>query len=168
MFLFFTTCWNNTKNKSAKFVHKLKPGWNCVKLTLHGPGKLDEGDLFYGISIRSDDKEVHAWQVDDLAVWRGVDTEKPAAVTGIEAKGAGDAVKISWKRSSDNLAVRSYRVYRGTVPNFKCTGESLIGETMALNFTDTSAMRNDYFYRVTAVDCADLESAPGKAVRMVP
>ena len=165
---FSTGCWNRTKNNSAGFACKTKPGWNCVKVTLHGKGSLDTGDLFHGITIRSVDAGLHTWQVDDLAVWQGQDTEKPATVTGIKAKGTGDAVKISWNRSTDNLAVRSYRVYRGTVSNFECTPATRVGETQTLEFTDKSAMRDDYFYRVTAVDCADLESTPGKAVRMVP
>lgn len=165
---FSTGCWNRTKNRSAGFAFKTKPGWNCVKVTLHGKGLLDTGDLFHGITIRSVDAGLHTWQVDDLAVWQGQDTEKPATVTGIKAKGTGNTVKISWNSSTDNLAVRSYRVYRGTVPNFECTKETCVGETIGLEFTDTSAMRDDYYYNITAVDCADLESAPGKAVRMVP
>ena len=165
---FSTGCWNRTKNRSAGFAFKTKPGWNCVKVTLHGKGMLDTGDLFHGITIRSVDGGLHTWQVDDLAVWQGQDTEKPATVTGIKAKGTGDAVKISWNNSTDNLAVRSYRVYRGTVPNFECTAATCVGETQTLEFTDKSAMRDDYYYNVTAVDCADLESTPGNAVKMKP
>ena len=66
------------------------------------------------------------------------------------------------------MLFRSYRVYRGTVSNFECTAATCVGETPALGFTDNSAMRDDYYYNVTAVDCAGLESTPGNAVRMVP
>ena len=39
-------------------------------------------------------------------------------------------------------------------------------ESNSLEFFDALSMRSDYYYNVTAVDCAGLESTPGKAIQM--
>ncbi|MBE6390524.1 MAG: hypothetical protein E7043_10245 [Lentisphaerae bacterium] len=158
--------WNDTKNKSKKFYFQAKPGWNVLYTPLYGAGSLDEGDSFQGVNVNVVDNQMHKWIVDDIVIWQGQDTEKPAVVTGINAVTEGDKIKISYQRSSDNLAVKCYRIYRGSVPGFKCDKSTLRGESDSLEFFDALSMRSDYYYNVTAVDCAGLESLPGQAVQM--
>ena len=158
--------WTDTKNKSKKFYFQTKPGWNAIFTPLYGTGSLDAGDSFKGINVNVVDNQFHKWIVDDIVIWQGQDTEKPSAVTGISAVTEGDKIKISYQKSTDNLAVKCYRIYRGSVAGFKCDKSTLRGESDSLEFFDALSMRDDYYYNVTAVDCAGLESLPGQAVQM--
>ncbi|MBE6357445.1 MAG: hypothetical protein E7058_10135 [Lentisphaerae bacterium] len=158
--------WNDTKNKSKKFYFQAKPGWNVLYTPLYGAGSLDAGDSFQGLNVNVVDNQMHKWIVDDIVIWQGQDTEKPATVTGISATSVDNGIKVTYQKSKDNLAVKCYRIYRGSVPGFKCDKSTLRGESDSLEFTDEPSMRDDYYYNVTAVDCAGLESVPGTAVQM--
>ncbi len=167
---FAVGAWNYTRKKSAIQAIRVTPGrWNVVKVPLNLPGKIDDGDLIKGFSIcgRNAGKP-QRWQVDNIVVWQGRDPESPTQVKGVEAREEADMVKLRWSPASDNLFVAKYRVYRGTVKNFPRNAETLVGESTTPEFVDRGAMRDDYFYSVTAMDCAGTEGAPSVPVRMVP
>ena len=65
------------------------------------------------------------------------------------------SVSISWSASS-SPGVVSYNVYRATAPS---AGPTKIGNATGTNFIDTSVQAGQtYFYTVTAVNSANLES----------
>jgi fibronectin type 3 domain-containing protein len=72
------------------------------------------------------------------------DTTRPATPTGLAGVVSGSTVKLSWTAPADNVAVTSYRVYRGT---------SLLGSSTTPAYTDTAPLASGT-YTVRALDAA--------------
>jgi chitodextrinase len=71
------------------------------------------------------------------------------------------SVTLSWDKSTDNVAVKGYNIYRD--------GSDLIGFTDKLNYTDSGLTQNRYYtYTVKAVDSSDNESEAGNELRVAP
>ena len=97
------------------------------------------------------------------------DVTNPAEVTGVMVTKQAEDVVLTWDEVTTDAtghpeSVDHYRVFRGVTPEFvpdKNGGSNEIGTTPELTFTDVGAAGTgeDYFYRVTAVDIANNESA---------
>lgn len=97
------------------------------------------------------------------------DVTRPADVSGVLVTKTPSDVQLSWNAVTvDALGgaetVASYRVYRGTAPNFvpdKTGGSNRIGTPSGPLFSDTGAAANGttFYYLVTAVDAAGNESS---------
>ncbi len=157
---------NHTKNKRYVKYFKTKPGWNFICIPVMAPPALSEGDVVKYITITSkSSNDTQGWKLDNLIIWQGKDTVKPSKVDGVSAKKADDKIELSWKAATDNLTIAKYKVYQGSVKNFTCDASSLVGETISLTHAVPLGMRDDYFYRVAAVDCAGNESEASDAVQ---
>jgi chitodextrinase len=82
------------------------------------------------------------------------DTTAPSGPTTLVAgTPSASAVPLSWDKASDNVGVTGYRIYRSG---------TLVTTVTGLSYTDTGLLAGTtYQYKVTAVDAAGNESAPG-------
>ncbi|MBE0566151.1 MAG: right-handed parallel beta-helix repeat-containing protein [Krumholzibacteria bacterium] len=96
------------------------------------------------------------WSTDDLAP--GV----PAAVTAAYQQ-AG--VALDWADAPE-ADFQHFRIYRATDPGFVPTPDALVHQTGASAWTDPSPNPWGNHYKVTAVDAAGNESAPGQPAGM--
>jgi Glycosyl hydrolase family 12/Fibronectin type III domain len=85
------------------------------------------------------------------------DTEPPTVPTALAATGTtATSVALSWRPSTDNVAVTGYDVYRGTTK---------VGTATTTTYTDTGLTpATAYGYTVRAVDAAGNASAASDAV----
>ncbi len=78
------------------------------------------------------------------------DTQKPTAPAAVTAEADGTTIALNWTRSTDNVRVAGYRIYRNGV---------LIKDTTRRTFTDEGLARGtEYSYCITAYDGAGNES----------
>lgn len=87
------------------------------------------------------------------------DTQAPTAPAALTAEAAGMTAMLTWTRSTDNVGVVGYRVYRdGT----------LVYDGVKRTFADEGLSRStEYVYTVTAYDSAGNESAVSPSARVV-
>lgn len=96
------------------------------------------------------------------------DVTRPAAVEGLVGAHVGDDVELSWDPVTLDAAgqpetIALYNIYRGTAPEFvpdTTSGTNRIGTSVTQQFVDPGAATDgiDYYYLISAVDDADLES----------
>ncbi len=91
---------------------------------------------------------------------RASDATPPSAPGALTATPGNAQVALSWQRSSDNVGVAGYAVYRN--------GTS-IARVSALTYTDTGVSNGtSYTYDVVAYDAAGNTSAPSNVVSATP
>ncbi|MES3030915.1 MAG: polysaccharide lyase family 7 protein [Patescibacteria group bacterium] len=89
------------------------------------------------------------------------DTKKPSKPDDLDADIEGGAIVLDWERSSDNVGVTGYRVYRGMSEK----DISFYSLTSKNSFTDVNFERSvRHYYRVSAYDLAGNESSLSKRV----
>ncbi|HEX2729192.1 MAG TPA: hypothetical protein VHM16_05520 [Rubrobacteraceae bacterium] len=92
----------------------------------------------------------------------------PAAPAGLAARGTADGVELDWTPSGEQ-DLAGYNVYRSGSENGEFTKLNTGGLLSASAYKDASAPRGARsYYRVTAVDAADSESAVSAASAVVP
>jgi len=124
-----------------------------------------DGDLDLAVGGR--DKAARIYRSDgDGAPWQPRDLAVVSKVLN---------VNLSWTASpSEDGDVTRYRIYRDTVPIDSSAGPSGLTpvatvDTPATSYTDTGVETDtEYYYRVTAVDSADLESGFTGEVTAIP
>ena len=80
-----------------------------------------------------------------------VDTEAPTAPVTVTATSNGTSIVLDWTRSTDNVGVIGYRIYRNGI---------LIKDSVKRSFTDEGLdIDTEYVYTITAYDGAGNESA---------
>ncbi len=94
-------------------------------------------------------------------------TAAPAAPTGLVAiTGTGQVVSLDWDDNTE-VDLAEYKVYRSTVS--AVAGFGKIAEVAASRFVDVDVtFGTQYFYRVTAVDRSENESAPSNVDDATP
>ena len=81
------------------------------------------------------------------------DVTPPSAPKGLTATVGRTAVRLSWTRSTDNVAVARYQVWRSATSS--TSGFRQVGTTTGTAFYNSSlARRTRYWYKVRAVDTA--------------
>ena len=89
----------------------------------------------------------------------GQDIEPPTAPTGLTATATNSAqVDLAWGRSTDNVGVTGYRVYRDHAQ------VGTTGGSQTAYVDTTAAPATTYIYEVTAIDAAGRESPRSNAV----
>jgi hypothetical protein len=106
------------------------------------------------------------------------DVVKPAQVGGLAVDRSVDDAVLSWSPVTEDAAgnaetVASYRIYRGTVPDFipdLAGGSNRVAQVAGTTFTDAGAATasESYFYLVTAVDAPGNESASAESRVTLP
>ena len=94
------------------------------------------------------------------------DTQAPTVPTKLTATAkSGTQISLAWTASTDNVAVYSYRVYRGT----SAQSLSLIGSSASPSYTDSSNLKANvtYYYAVAASDTSGNISAESAVVSVV-
>ncbi len=85
------------------------------------------------------------------------DTQKPTAPATVTAETDGTTIVLNWTRSTDNVRVAGYRIYRDGV---------LIKDTTRRTFTDEGLARGtEYSYYITSYDGAGNESDASMAAK---
>jgi hypothetical protein len=86
--------------------------------------------------------------LDEFVVYRGEDRQPPERVEGLRAKSTDQGVQLSWLKAEDNVAVQTYVIARSR------NGRRFekVAESHATSFSDSTASRGTYHYRVFAVD----------------
>lgn len=158
--------WNATKKVNRHRVFSVTPGkWNFIKINIYGPGYYEEGDIVRSLSISSQRDGAKSWVVDNITVWYGNNPKVPETVSGIKVETEEKTNKLTWAASDSNLFIAKYKIYRGTIPQFKADENNLIGETEKLTFADNSLMRNEYYYIIIAEDCSGKQSETSLPVK---
>ena len=93
--------------------------------------------------------------LDEVVIFRGMDTEGPARVTGVRARTDGKRTVLTWQRSADNTLTAWYRVR---------AGERVIAEGRDLSATLDAAQVAGGPLTVTAMDLYGNESSPSEAI----
>jgi hypothetical protein len=89
------------------------------------------------------------------------DSQPPSVPTNLTATPASNvSVSLSWTRSTDNVGVTAYNVYRSTTTGFIPTNGNLIGQTAGTSFTDADLPPGSFYYLVTAQDQVGNVSQP--------
>jgi N-acetylmuramoyl-L-alanine amidase len=93
-----------------------------------------------------------------IVVTSGADTQPPSVPAKVIANPvAFNQVNLSWRASTDNVAVAQYRIYRDS---------ALLGSATTTNYSNTGcSSRTAYSYEVSALDPAGNESARSAAVQ---
>jgi len=162
------SCWNLSETepmkRRKKYPLKLVHGqWNVVHLRLHGPSRYKTGDTLGGVNLNNAGSGARQFWIDGFVLWEGKDTMPPEPPGDISARQGKGAALVRWAAAKDNVLVKAYRVYRGSVPDFPANGKTLVGETNGLSFPDTSLMRKDgNYYKVRTVDVSGNLSPPPK------
>ena len=89
------------------------------------------------------------------------DSQPPSVPSNLTATPASNvSVSLSWTRSTDNVGVTAYNVYRSTTTGFIPTNGNLIGQTAGTSFTDADLPPGSFYYLVTAQDQVGNVSQP--------
>ncbi len=92
------------------------------------------------------------------------DNTPPSVPTGLQGAGLSDlSLSISWKPSTDNVAVAGYYVYRGAAAN----SLTLFASTPATSYIDSSNgmyPKTTFYYAVAAFDASGNVSAQSAAI----
>jgi len=92
-----------------------------------------------------------ALELRDFTIYRGEDTNAPAAPEDLKADSGDEGVKLTWKPGADNVGIALYAISRsGPDGKFVKIGESHLPE-----YLDTPPAAGRYSYRVLAVDFQD-------------
>jgi fibronectin type 3 domain-containing protein len=78
---------------------------------------------------------------------------------------SGTQINLTWSASTDNVAVYSYRVYRGT----SAQSLSLIGGGSSTSYSDSRSLKANqtYYYAVSAVDASGNASAESAVISVI-
>jgi fibronectin type 3 domain-containing protein len=94
------------------------------------------------------------------------DTQPPTVPQNlvVTAK-SGTQINLTWSASTDNVAVYSYHVYRGTTAQ----SLSLIGSSGSTSYSDSQSLKvnQTYYYAVSAVDASGNASAESAVVSVI-
>ena len=98
-----------------------------------------------------------------------VDTRAPTAPTGLTAKAGDSQVALAWLRSTDNVGVVGYYVWRKLASAPSGVGWVRIASPVALAYTDRAVTNGTgYIYAVRAVDRVGNVSASSAFVTATP
>jgi hypothetical protein len=122
-----------------------RPGQSLVPITQNYPQGLvfapNPGPLVIG----------------DLVLFRGIDVEPPARVTGVQLRREGEALVLSWDRARDNTLTAYYGVF---------AGQQRIAQTHRLDLRLPSAESQADALTVVAYDLYDNASAASEPARV--
>ena len=123
--------------------------------TLTGTSYTDTGlagSTSYSYTVNAYDAAGNVSALSAVATAKTVDTIAPSVPTGLKATASGGTtVNLTWTRSTDNVGVTGYNVYRNTVLVATATGAS---------YADTGLTSGTaYSYTVAALDAAGNLSA---------
>jgi hypothetical protein len=104
-----------------------------------------------GLTLVASPKE--GARFDDVVIFRGVDDEPPARVTGVRVRRAEGGLELSWERAKDNTLTAFYRVY---------AGEKMVAETHRLAARLKASAVEGAPLRVVAVDLYGNASDPSE------
>ncbi|MBR4666533.1 MAG: hypothetical protein IKO93_21880, partial [Lentisphaeria bacterium] len=150
-----------------KFSIGLSPAkgiWQTVRMPLCRNGVFQKGDSFAWISLDNIGGSRRNWKVDKFAIWSG-DAPVPFCPSSGTVSARGFDNKISWIAATGDFPISHYRVYRGSVANFKISENNLIGETQDCFYIDSQMMRNSDYYKIVAVNIAGKHSEPTPAIQ---
>lgn len=138
----------------------LKPGEHTYTDATGRAGEL------YVYAVIAQDGNGQTGSRSSLLSARPVNTRPPAAPSGVKIKAGEAALTLSWDANREE-DVRGYQVYRSeteqaNAPALLVNTEPVTGTT----FTDplSAGLQNRYFYRVTALNTSQAESARSAAV----
>ena len=109
------------------------------------PQTIYDSVYFYGPSDAQPGME---FAVDNFVIYRGTDTRPHDKVTGLAAQPTGGGVRLSWDEAGDNVGPQLYVISRADGGG----GFQKIAESPVTSYTDATAGRGEYRYRVFAVD----------------
>ena len=97
------------------------------------------------------------------------DTTAPSAPANLVAKPASGQVALTWNKSTDNVGVTGYNVWRRLASAPTGTGWSQVAQATTTTYTDGSLTNGTgYVYAVRAVDAASNVSASSPSVTATP
>ena len=131
---------------------------------------IEAGTPLKGVSFfhrRNDNRAPIRFDLDNVVIGRGKNLGRPAAVEGVEAAVAQDAVKVSWTAPSSVGGIRKFRIYRGLYSTFPRDDRHLLAQVQRAAYEDRAfAHLGLYFYAVRAVDFAGNEGPDAGAARV--
>ena len=106
-----------------------------------------------GLTLSANPRD--GFRLAEVVIYRGLDTEPPAQVTGVKATRAGDVVDLSWDDARDNTWTAFYRIY---------ADKKLLAETHRLSTKLKASAVGQTPLTVVAVDLYGNASKPSDAV----
>jgi hypothetical protein len=94
--------------------------------------------------------------IGDLVIFRGIDIEPPARVTGVRLRREGEALVISWDRANDNTLTAYYGVF---------AGQHLVAQTHGLSIRIRAAEVDARTVAIVAYDLYGNASVASEPVR---
>jgi hypothetical protein len=117
-----------------------------ARLSVRPPAGATNGTYSVGVSISDNFTPEHNRSVAGNYGISTVDTSAPSTPSNLVAISKHEKVKLHWSRSTDNVRVAKYSVWRDGVP---------IGETRSTRFTDAEVSAGEtHTYYVQAEDAA--------------
>jgi hypothetical protein len=107
-----------------------------------------DGIRFFGAPTPGQQGVLH---LRNLVVYRGEDTEAPAAPAAPSASTTPGGVRLAWREPADNVGVARYSISRASADG----RFEKIAETSELEFVDATAPAGASSYRVLAIDFQD-------------
>ncbi len=136
---------------------------NTASTSFVDTASLRPGTLYYYAVAAFDESSNYSAQSGQVTVTTTADTQPPTVPQSLSVSGtSGTQINLTWTASTDNVAVYSYRVYRGA----SATSLTLIGASQTASYTDTSNLKAHqiYYYAVSAVDTSGNASAETSVV----
>ena len=153
------------KKRRAVGLQIQRDSWQTVDLKLGLNGPFKAGDVISSLSLANAGSGKRNWKIDKFAIWSG-EAPVPAPPVNGRVTPAGNGNKITWSAPSADFPVSLYRIYRGSVPNFKISDKTMIGETSDCSFIDENPMRNTDYYKIITVNIAGKTSIPSSALQL--
>ncbi|MBZ0273147.1 prepilin-type N-terminal cleavage/methylation domain-containing protein [bacterium] len=125
--------------------------------------RLESGNT-YRVRVAAYDRSFNESEFSSETTFVLTDATPPDVPENVDASAAAGSVTVSWDPPAED-ALRGFRVYRGTTPDFVPGPVSLVADETTLEdgdleYTDTAVVAcTTYYYRVAAVDCADAGDA---------
>ncbi len=144
------TEWNYTANSCGSTVQRM-----ARKLLTYLRRTVNIGVSTYQYKVVALDKAGNASVPSSGRTIVFPDTTKPSAPAMLTLTPAKASITLRWAASTDNVAVKAYRVYRGSTLIATVAGPTL-------SYTNTGLKRGtSYSYHLVAVDAAGNASAAG-------
>lgn len=133
-------------------------GWPSQPQSFYFDGELDEFAIYPATLDAATVARHYAIGV--------ADTTAPTAPAGLSAQTLADGVHLTWTAATDDHAVVSYTLYRGTTPDFAPSDDTRLGTSATTEFVDAAQVPGTRYYRVVAVDGAGNVSPATDAVQV--
>ncbi|CAN7326610.1 LamG-like jellyroll fold domain-containing protein [Knoellia sp. LjRoot47] len=134
-------------------------GWPTDASSSYFAGSVDEVAVYP--SVLSTQKVIEHYTASGRTL--PDDTVAPEAPTGVSASHRGTQTTVRWVEAVDNRFVASYRIHRGTTPDFTVSASNVVATSTTTESVITGLPEGMNYLKVVAVDGAGNVGPPSEA-----